>query len=379
MRFHVPADIIKSASAWRNAVFSRRILLIFGAIYVAMSLFTMLHFLQSSRLGDVFYRTQFEPMYHGTAWKPFVYRVLIPKTTRAIVEATPGEWQQSINDSLYGLKTAPWLSDVRKVMPWLADVYPHKDRIYPRAVATLLIYASLWGFIWAIWRLAALAFPASPAIKWFAPIFGMLLIPSFSWQYLYVYDIPVLFLSTACYYFLLAGKFKHYLICFLLAVLNKESSIFIFLLFTFWGYHRLSATKYASLWTAQCLIYVVIKVALALTYMHNAGWLLEDNLGWVWNRDLLSRSGYHRIFVIAAMFFLFTYRWQEKPVFLKYVFFVLPFFFTAYLFYGYPGEYRVFFDIMPLLLLLAVHTLIDGTGIGRSPFFREGENHARMA
>ena len=363
------AEALRALVSWRDMAVKCRLTLIFGAIYAVMSIFVMLHFLHGSNLGDVFYRTKFEAMYNGTAWKPFVYRILIPKTTRAIVEATPPDWYKAINDSLYGIKFNPAFDGVRDLFPWLKNVYPDPARIYPRAVMTLLIYACLWGYIWALYRLAGAVFPGNAAIRLFAPVFGLLIIPSFSWQFEYVYDIPVLFLSTLCYYFMATNRMKPYLVAFAFAVLNKESAVFILLFFTFWFFNRLDHRRFVTLWSAQCLIYALIKITLTINYLPNAGWLLEHNVTWVLTSDLFSRSGYLRILVICLGFFLLTFRWQEKPLFLKYVFWIMPFFYAAYMLFGVPGEYRVFLDMMPLLTLLGVHTLIEGTGIANSPVY----------
>lgn len=362
-------DFLRDLASIQEALVTYRLKIIFGAVYVFLSIFTMLHFLHGSNLGDVFYRTQFEAMYSGTAWKPFVYRVLIPKTTRAIVEATPQGWQQGINDSLYSIKFNPAFDGIRSLFPWLKDVYPDPNRIYPRAVMTLLIYGCLWGYIWAMYQFAGAMFPGNTAVQLFTPIFGMLIIPSFSWQFEYVYDIPVLFLSTTCYYLMATNRFKPYIIFFTLAVLNKESSVYILLLFGLWFFNRLDHKRFVILWTAQCLIYALIKATVTMIYLRNPGWYLEHNVTWVMTSDLFSRSGYTRILMIALTFFLLTFRWQEKPLFLKYIFWVAPFFYAAYVMFGVPGEYRVFFDMLPPMILLGVHTLIDSTGIAHSPVF----------
>lgn len=357
-----------------------RLHLIFGLIYVVLSAYSMLYFLHGSNLGDVFYRTQFEATYEGTAWKPFVYRVLIPKATWLIVETTPASWQESINRALYDIKFNPAFSGIRNSLPWLADVYPDPQRIYPRAVMTLLIYGCLWGYIWAIYRLAQAAFPDNRAIHFFAPIFGMLVIPSFSWPFCYVYDIPVLFLSTACYYCIITGKIKPYVVFFTLATLNKESALFIALLFSVWFFRRMNSRQYAMAIATQCVIYVTIKIVLTMSFIPNPGWFLERHVADVLTNDLFSRSGYQRILVIAGLWFLLTFRWQDKPLFLKQLFWMMPIFYLCYILFGMPGEYRAFFDILPLAVLLGTHTLVAATGIADSPSFNpmEKKPHAPM-
>ena len=43
--------------------------------------------------------------------------------------------------------------------------------------------------------------------------------------------------------------------------------------------------------------------------------------------------------------------------------------YATYFWYGFPGEYRVFFDLFPLLTLLITNTLIEGTGISKAAIF----------
>lgn len=350
--------------------YRHKLLIVFGAVYFLFSIYVMLHLLYNSHLGDVFYRTRFDAMLAGTAWKPFVYRILIPKLTVAISNATPFEWQEFI-----GMAFRSFLADtpfVERVLPWLKELY--LDNTYPRMVASLLIYASLWGYIVALYLLSKQLFPKEYAITLFAPVFGMLVLPAFSWQWSYIYDIPVLFLSTACFYAMITRSFNLYIVFFFLACLNKESALFIIGFFALWFYKRIDGKQYAMLMLLQCFIYLCIRLLLFYLFMQNVGFHLEDNLYKVITRDLLSRSQYFRAIAICMMFFILTFRWQAKPAFLKKGLWVLSYMYIAYVLYGYPGEYRVFFDIMPLLVLLATHTLISGTDISKSPVFsREKE------
>jgi hypothetical protein len=344
-----------------------RVMLVFLLVYVVLSSFVMLHFLSSSRLGDAFGRTRYDAMLEGKAWKPFAYRVLIPRATNMITAATPEALRDWVH---FSAETALAGSDtVRVYLPWLAEIY-RGPTTYPRIVTTLLIYACLWGYIWALFRLAHALFPRQPAVHWFAPVFGLLVIPSFSWQWLYIYDIPLLFFATACFYAMATRNLLLYLVFFLLACLNKETTIFILMFFALWFAGRMPKTQFALLLLAQFAIYLSIRLATVYIFKDNIGFHLENNVVQVLSRDLFAKSKFFMILSVSFFFFLLTFRWMDKPLFLKYGFFLLPPFFVAYVLHGWPGEYRVFFDVMPLLILLGVHTLIVGTGIADSPFFK---------
>lgn len=185
---------------WRElcAQFYRcRLVLIFGFIYLLLSGFVMTHSVVNSiRFGDGFIRLDYDAMLNGTAWRPFAYRILIPRMTTFIRDLTPVTTRQVVRESF--METLEANSFMRKYLPQFKDAF--EGATYEKIVTTALNYGFLLGFIWMMFLLGRELFPEDPAIKWFAPIFGMWLLPSFSWQWTYIYDIPLLCLSAACYY-----------------------------------------------------------------------------------------------------------------------------------------------------------------------------------
>ncbi len=339
--------------------------LIFGVVYFVMSIYAMLHFLHGSNLGDKYYRTSYNAMMKGTAWKPFVYRVFIPRMTVFIDDLTPKYVRQNIGD---GFKE--WLNNnktIHKYLPGLKTVY--KDSVYKRLVTTVLIYICLWGYIIAMYLLAKHLFAQQQAMWYFAPIFGMFAITSFSWQWIYIYDIPLLFFSTACYLCIARRNLSLYIALFAFACLNKETAVFLTLFFMFWFYKRIPARQYIMLLLLQCAIFIVIRGAIYDAFSSNPGPFLENNTFRILTRDILGKSKYFQLIGISVIMFMLTFNWKNKPDFLKVGLWLIPPYYLAYVLYGYPGEYRVFFDIMPLLLMLVTHTLVVGTGIYQSPVF----------
>ncbi len=371
----IKALMLKWQDSIRHFAIRWHKLLLFGPVYAVLSVYVMAHFLSNSHLGDVYHRTAYDAMYEGTAWKPFVYRVLIPKLTSIVVDVSPDSWQQGINRSVREWMRHPESMETRRLLPWLGPTF-HKKNIYPRIVSTLIIYAMLWGYIVMLHRLAAALMPDDEAMRWFAPIFGLLAISAFSRPWQYIYDIPVLFLSAACYFAMLRQQYKAYVLLFTLACLNRETSIFIFIFFTIWAYKRYTTPVFVSLWVIQCLIFIAVKAILAMAYFKNPGWFLEENLFFVLNRDILGKANFHKMINMAILFFLVTYRWTQKPAFLKNVLWLLPFVYMGYVLHGNPGEYRVFFDVLPLLVLLATHTLTQAAGFSQSSFFQPNNPRA---
>lgn len=359
--------------SWLYRLYDNRKCLIFAVLYALISVYALAHFVSSSYLGDRYDSTAFNAMIDGTAKKPFVYRVLMPTLTRAVVDSTPKSWKEAINYEVQSWVASPKTSYTRQTMPWLVYTYDVRDP-YPRLVCTFLIYLALIGYAVVLYRLAAVLVPGDEPLRRFAPIFGMLAISAFSKPWQYIYDIPVLFLSASCFYFLYISRIKPYLVCFVLACLNRETSIFILLFFAIWSYGRMPRTSFIALCAVQAVLYVFIKIALTYAYMDNSGDFLEYNLSRVLRLDIFERADHMRIFVVCGLFFLLTYRWKDKPLFLRTGLFVLPVMYVGYFFYGNGGEYRVFFDIMPLLVLLTTHTLTEAAGFRGLPFFSPDTN-----
>lgn len=292
------------------------------------------------------------------------------KTTRAITEATPEALRAKVTDWVWQWKTGPEWIRFHRTLPWLHKAFPNKNEIYPRLVTLLLLYGALWGYAYFLFKLGAQLFVHDQAIRWLAPVMGLLAASTFTRPTQYQYDIALLFLSAGCYFYMATRRFGLYLIYFTLACLNKETALFILVFFTVWFYNRIPARMFVPLWAAQCLIYMLIKVVLAFVYLQNPGSYLEDGLFRVLNSEVFGRSNLYRILYICLMIFLLTFKWQEKPLFLRYGLWLIPIIYLAFIVYGWPGEYRVFMDIMPLMALLVTHTLFVPSGISSSSFFK---------
>lgn len=352
---------------------------IFAFLYLLSAIYAMAYFFQNSALGDDYHAggTRFEAMIDGKAIRPFVYRQLIPIFVRATDQATPPNTKIAVNNWVENIKTNPDYKPARLYMPWLNKTFPSKDNHYKRVVASLFIFIFWIGYMVGIFALGWALFPRAPAVALFAPLFATLAYSSFGYQLQYIYDIPCLCLSTACFYCIYKQYFRLYLLVFLLACLNKETAIFSIILFSLWHWNILSDKKFGLLWGAQCAIYLIVKSAVSIEYMNNAGFFLEQNYSLVLARDLLGEANIYKILSVSVLWILFTQHWQDKPEFLKKTLWLLPLMYLAYFFFGYPHEYRVFFDLHGPLVLLATHTLLVTTGLAKSPVFSFAQHHQK--
>lgn len=342
---------------------------VFALLYVISAAFAMSYFFQNSALGDAYYRTRFDAMVDGSAARPFVFRHLVPMVTNAVEAISPTALRESATRWIEYVKADEDYKEARRYLPWLDKSFPSTASHYRRLVASVIIFGFLIGYMVSIYALGSILFPRTKAVALCAPVLAALAFGSFGYQWQYIYDIPCLCLSSACFYFIYRQRFRLYMLVFFLACLNKETAIFSLAFFTIWFFGRLGERRFAVLWAVQCAIYISVKIALNINYMDNSGFMLEENMALVLARDVLGQANVSRIILFMALWFILTYRWQEKPLFLKKTLMLLPLLYIAYFYYGYPMEYRVFFDLHAPLVLLATHTLIVGTGIAESPIF----------
>lgn len=344
---------------------------IFAAVYTLCAAYGMSYFFQNSGLGDAYYRTRFDAMVDGYAAKPFIYRQLVPGLVRATDAVTPPSIRSGFNDAMEDFQSDPAYSRLRVYMPWLDYVFPFKPTHYKRFLACVIITGLLLGYMAFVFLLARALFPGQAAVALFAPVFAVVAFTSFGYQWQYIYDIACLCLSAACMYFIYTRRMRFYLLAFFLSCLNKETAILSLVLFCIWHLHRLPARSFTLLFVAQCVIYALVRVALSFNYVNNPGMFLEDNMSLVLSQDVLGSAGIYKVTTFAALWFLMTFRWNEKPLFLKRALWLLPVMYAAYFLYGFPHEYRVFFDVHTPLVLLATHTLVVGTGIAGGPLFSQ--------
>jgi hypothetical protein len=182
-------DMQGSLKACRSFWENRKLDIVFTSIYVLLSFYAMLHFMEASYLGERYFKTVFAGMYEGTAVKPFVYRQLVPSIARAIVWVTPQTVADMVNIGVSTLQQTYESTKLPVTFTFITRAFPYANDHYPRVVTLLVIYGFLWGYIWALRKLAAELFPGNLAIIYIAPVFGILTISSFSFPFQYIYMI----------------------------------------------------------------------------------------------------------------------------------------------------------------------------------------------
>lgn len=223
----------------------------------------------------------------------------------------------------------------------------------------LVVYAFLLGFMAALRRLALALWPELPACAQVAPLLALLPVMVCARSYAYTYDFAELFFATLYLLALLHGRWAALLLCVALGTLNKETTLFGIFLFAVWGGVRLPKGRWLLLLAAQLAVYAGVRaginavegVELPLVYGNNLLLHVQDLMTQPYLEGM-------QVMCLLAAVLLLVYRWQEKPALLKAGLWMLLPNTAAFLLIGNPGEWRVFYWCLPVLALLATHSVV---------------------
>lgn len=354
-------DIVPLPFTLRQCVFP-----VFILICSVLSLYVMAVFFIGSNLGA-----------DNGAWntprlRPYAYRQLITEIANSISYLLPeGVW--------HALEIAlQWVRDSSFGQRLIATRYPlsslplplQNDHLVDTFILMLVIYAALIAFLWALYKTARSLFPDSYAYAYCAPLLALLLLPVTAVKYGYSYDFAELFFSTYCFYLLYQRRWLPYLVWFALATFNKGTNIFIVVFFVMYFYSRLPWRTYLQLLAAQILLWGSITLLITSIFADREG-VMFTHAVYVWSNLFYTWGyGYYGVLAVLASVILIVSHWQEKPEFLRVsvgmvlanfvVFFVICIF----------DEARDMYWSYPVLLLLASHTLVRGSGLNEIPIFK---------
>ena len=277
----------------------------------------------------------------GTANRPAIYRVLIPKVAQAVAKILP----QNFIVALRGLPSnTVWIKAIQNLSG---------GRYYGEAFSAILImYFSLAGFILVEKELLLeLGYPFIQ--QYILPLALAALSLPFSVNFAYVYDLPQMFLFATCVLFLYRRNWIAYLVLLAVTSLNKETSFFLIVIFTVYYVRRLPGKVYYLLLTIQPVIFLIIRAVITNTFKNNPGVAMYLST----QEHINQYIAYPPTFIFTILFFgIMTYLilkdWNKKPIFLRYA--SITYFFVVGLFFigGMPMEFRIFLDVYPVFGIL---------------------------
>ncbi|MFW0777983.1 MAG: hypothetical protein ACN2B6_09740 [Rickettsiales bacterium] len=330
----------------------------FFALYVLCTLWAAISLMSSSHMGDSWRGATLPAMVEGTAERPYVYRVLMPITVKTIVALTPGTIEHTVNDAL-ARQDYSWLPPDRRMQRAMANT----KTLYMRLVAMSLMLGCMASFTVAMYKLGRQLYKDNPVIARCVPLVALAMVPPLAGRVAYIYDASTLALTAACFYALYTAKWRWYYVWFVLACLNKESALFVALMFAIWQFGRMEHKQLLTHLTTQFMTLALVKIVTGYVFASNVGVFLKTDYQ-TWQLDVLW-SIYHwqtYLLLLAGAFLLF-FRFREKPVFARKGLWVVGLMWVSYMLFGKPGEYRVFFEAVPIIALLATHTLAVTTNM----------------
>ncbi len=217
----------------------------------------------------------------------------------------------------------------------------------------------------------AKTFFAVPALHYrvLIPVCFGLFLPIFYRNSTYVYDMTNLCFITVGYLLLVRKRLIWFHLFFALALLNKESFILTSVVFLVLMWDRLPWRSYVLCLGFQGAYFIGLRLLLLRVFGAGAGELFISNtaanLDWLWHNNVwyffteVDRTAYYfSLFYLLALVLLAIWQWRRKHPVLRLagaaVFIVL---FIINLIMVVFWEWRDFYEVYPLLFLLAYETI----------------------
>jgi len=296
-----------------------------------------------------YYRAMFPDMVAGTAYKPFVFRTLLPSAVRGLCAALPDSMRAWIMDTL---GNRPSIQNLLNILNWEQESLPEY------IVACVLMFACLCGFAGAVRYLFDGLFEAKATTREKVTLVTIGVLPEFFRHSSHIYDFPTLLLFTLGLGLMLRRRWRTFLVVFFLSCLNKETTILLTLVFAihFRKHSGLSASACRSLLAIQVFLFLAVKTTLAALYRNNPGELAELHL-FDDNLDLIRKYPLSTVFAWGGFILLVFYRWPDKPAFLRHSLWVLPPLLVLGMIFGLADELRIYYEACPVVALILYHSI----------------------
>ncbi|MFH2029337.1 MAG: hypothetical protein ABIJ40_01765 [Bacteroidota bacterium] len=290
---------------------------------------------------DGYERAMFKEMINGTAHKPFIYRALVPIIIKSTSLLIPENVKEGIN--VWGKENINYLTKEGRDIDLL-------DLLF----AIGLWYVSIICFAFVFQKLAHHFYSQNNKILFILTIIAVAGLPTFFKYYSYIYDLTHLSLFTFCLYLLVKANWKLYLLLICVTTLSKETSVLLIMIYYIHYKSILSKSDFNKIFVAQMVIFIIIKMTLSIYYFNNSGTIVEFQLFHNLKLEPYSISQFLSFIIIGVGI---AFDWKNKPLFLKNAFYIIiPLLFLTF-FLGYLDEYRDYYEIYPIVLLLIFHSV----------------------
>jgi hypothetical protein len=303
-------------------------------------------------------------MLNGTAVRPFVSRALVPILIRWITAHTSDffQYQVMLACTSRGFAT---------------EFYVH-GYTFEKAVLLTLTFLFYLGTALVMRSLARRYYGLSSNAAWLAGLASLAFIPLLFSAYSHLYDPPTIFFSSAMLLACVAGSDAGFGILLLVASINRETAVLylpVYLVFCALRIRKLNGARVAALRRAIFPLlfsaalaagWFVIRYRINQRYAHNRGGVLDFHL-LDHNLRLFSvapLAGAWSLFIGLIIAIFVASQWRSKPRELRWslILLLVPLAIGS-LIYGYVEELRVYFELYPLLFLLALPSMTKALGV----------------
>ncbi|QHI68817.1 hypothetical protein [Tichowtungia aerotolerans] len=290
--------------------------------------------------------TMFRDMVDGTASRPFVYRVLAPTVIRSLENALP----DVLNEKICTAVAARPVSELFERYEWELE--------YASAylIAVAVLFVSLLLFVHAFGVLARSQYEMNPVFLRVLSLVALAGLPCFFRYYSYLYDFPHLVLFCYALAMMSLRRWKVYILLFVLACLSKETTVLLIAVFIIHFWKKRQTLPFFALAVVQVVIFVTIKCGLNILFQKNPGASVEFHLG---HNLMLIPYNFAQAGMFAAIAVLCARDWAHKPSFLKSAVWMLPPLVGLTFLFGLLDEYRDYYEIYPVILLLAAPAVAE--------------------
>ncbi len=299
--------------------------------------------------------SKFSDMVYGTASRPYVTRTLLPTTVRLLTAAIPESIRAAVSSAVV---SAYGEQDLFRLLGW------EPQYVIEFLLGLILMLLALWGFTHALRYLLNAVLVVGRRTEEALVVVAVAGLTQFFCYQNYVYDFPMLFLSTLALGLLVRRRWALFLLVFAAACMNKETTILFTLVF---GLHfrrpaDLPRRTYAALLLTQLGLYGLIRGALWAVFRNNPGGIVEIHV-LDHNLPFLGPHPLPALFAWGAFVLLLAQGWADKPRFLKDALWMLLPLVVAAFFFGFVDELRVYYEVYAVVLLLALHSIARVLGI----------------
>ncbi len=268
------------------------------------------------------------------------------------------EWtdpESGVIDHIYGVAYRPYV--YRALVPILVQGLERIIPANPLMLTAGIMFLALLGFTLAMGSLAA-QFWKTPFVAETASLLSIIALFPFLIRDGKIYDFMALFLFTLGLLFMARQQWNWFLVIYVLGCVNKETMVFLSVVFVVYYFRKIPARKYWILLILQGLAFGLIKFAITWFFKDNPGGIVQFHLA----DQIYTMTHFpyftllYGSFALCAAIFVFL-DWKKKPGYLRSAATTLiPVIFLANLFFGGNFEIRAYLDLFPVLLLLSIPT-----------------------